>query len=313
MEYNERDITPQEVRENLLGVISSVKEVMEDLSGCCCQSSRSSIQYGGRMLQLCECVTEGAPNPTMQRRKFLVGAGSLAVGSTAAIGTGAFSLQATGGSSIDVVGESSALLGVVPNTDSEYIDDTDPVTIDLATDTGNGGTGITEMSNVIIQPAFTLTNNADEKLYVEINNPFSNNNITTSGSGSAPKGIDVQFLATPSTPVRDSTRYLGLIGRNSLPVNSGLGAEFNDPGSNVAFFLQGPNHDLGNRSSLTTGSKGKAGYLEIDPGQSFDVVYHVAVRRPGEGTSLDTSFEIEVHNDSSLMSKDDSVDGFIEP
>jgi hypothetical protein len=254
----------------------------------------------------------------MERRKFLIGMGSLAAGGAAATGTGAFATQSSGDANIDVVGPDNALLSVDPNTKSDYVVDDNPVKIDLAAISDNGASGITEDSNFVIQPAFSLRNQSSETLYVEIRNPYANNDITsgssgTSGAGSsAVEGIDVQFLATPSAPISGPpNRKVGMIGRNSLPVNN-LGGEFDDPGSNVAYFLQGPGFDLGNRSSLTSGGKGKAGYLEIDPAQSFDVVYHVAVKTPGESTSLSADFQIEAFDDESQMTFDESVDDFIE-
>ncbi|MFB6178178.1 MAG: hypothetical protein ABEI77_00460 [Halorientalis sp.] len=54
----------------------------------------------------------------MQRRKFLIGAGSLAAGSAAAVGTGAFSrTSATRGVSVEASGDATAQLKLVPTSD----------------------------------------------------------------------------------------------------------------------------------------------------------------------------------------------------
>ena len=133
----------------------------------------------------------------MQRRKFLIGMGSLAAGSAAAMGTGAFSSRADRAMSIDVVGSESAYLGVYPNTGSEYVSG-DPLSINLAGDSGQGGSGVLQDAETVIRPAFQLKNQSSETLFVEIKNPLSNNDISSGSSvpnalstDNVPAGLDV--------------------------------------------------------------------------------------------------------------------------
>ena len=234
------------------------------------------------------------------RRKFLAGLGALASGSAAAVGTGAFSTSTDGSMSVDVVGPGSAYLGVDGNTTSEYVSQSSPVTIDLASDSGNGGSGLAEMSDTIISPVFTLENNSSESLYVEIHNPLANNDISTS-SGPAPAGVDVQFLTAPSLPLRNynNNTEIALIGRDTaVAENNGLGGGFDDPGSNEYWFHQGPNDvpsNAPNRTPLKEGRGAPAGALEIGTGESYPVVFRVAVQDPGN-VSLSSDFHIEAYD-----------------
>ena len=78
----------------------------------------------------------------MQRRKFLIGVGSLAAGSAAAMGTGAFTaMSATRDANIDVVTDSNGLIGLVDTTDSDVVrtTDNDELTIDFTADGSAGG------------------------------------------------------------------------------------------------------------------------------------------------------------------------------
>jgi len=57
----------------------------------------------------------------MKRRKFIIGAGSIAAGSAAAIGTGAFtSVEADRGVTVNVAGDESALLALAPCDTGSY-------------------------------------------------------------------------------------------------------------------------------------------------------------------------------------------------
>lgn len=252
-----------------------------------------------------------------KRRKFLAGLGALATGSTAAIGTGALSVTQSGTAQV-TVSSSNSLAEVDANTSSDYITDTNPVTIDIS----NNGNGVPEMSNTVIQPAFTVSNTSSEKLYAEILNPFANTDMTTAGGAAgtgvgdkAIAGVDVQFIATTAgTEISASpNRNAALIGRDELPNGNPLGAGFDDPGSNAQFFLQGSGFSLSNsdRTSLQNSGKTQAGYLEIDPAQSFDVIYQIAAQSPGD-VDLSEDFEISVTNDESDMNLSNRVDDHLE-
>jgi len=69
----------------------------------------------------------------MERRKFVVGLGALAAGSSAAVGTGAFTaMNAPREAQIDVVDDTQGLIGLEAGTDSDAIDvEDDELSIDL--------------------------------------------------------------------------------------------------------------------------------------------------------------------------------------
>lgn len=250
-----------------------------------------------------------------RRRKFLAGLGALASGSAAAIGTGALSVTSQGTAEIQVSGE-GALAEVDANTSSDYVTDTDPITIDVS----DGGNGVPEKTNTVVQPAFTIKNNSSEQLYAEVLNPYANTDMTDAGGAAgagvgnkAVAGVDVQFIATTAgTEISNSPgRRAALIGRDELPNGNPLGDQFDDPGSNAQFFLQGSGFTTSNRTSLQNSSKTKAGYLEIDPGQSFDVIYQLAVQTPGD-VDLSAAFELSIVDDEADTNLSNKVDDHIE-
>ena len=77
----------------------------------------------------------------MERRKFVVGLGALAAGSSAAMGTGAFTQMTTDGRdmTVDVVNDDVASIALVPGANSDkvsYIDGDGDLTIDLGAGDG---------------------------------------------------------------------------------------------------------------------------------------------------------------------------------
>ncbi|MFB6123833.1 MAG: hypothetical protein ABEJ78_10290 [Haloferacaceae archaeon] len=95
----------------------------------------------------------------MQRRKFIAGVGALAAGGAAALGTGAFtSARASRIVSVDVTGDQQSYLGLRPNADSGAVSTGSDGTlaIDLASDSGHGGTGIPNDGVTRLWPAFEL-------------------------------------------------------------------------------------------------------------------------------------------------------------
>ena len=81
----------------------------------------------------------------MERRKFLIGMGSLAAGTAAATGTGAFTaMSASRDTNIDVVTDSNGLIGLVDTTDGDVVRTTDngELTIDFTADGNAGGVNV---------------------------------------------------------------------------------------------------------------------------------------------------------------------------
>jgi hypothetical protein len=254
----------------------------------------------------------------MERRKFIAGLGSLTAAGAVGLGTGAFSTQAERTMNIDVVGDGNAYLGLDPNTSSDYIEQSSPLAINLASNSGNGGSGLPEYSDTMVAPAFTLANQSNETLYVEVDNPLANNVIESYGADLDPssdnfpnfgqrgggrdrdlgvKGLDVQFFATGNLPITSNS---ALIGRDEPPENSGgLGGEFDDIGSNVNLFgsSEGINN---NRIDLTSFD---AGALELESGDDVMICLRVVTQEVEvDIPSLD--FRVEAYDSTDPLSYD---------
>jgi hypothetical protein len=121
-------------------------------------------------------------NTTMNRRKFLVGAGSLAAGSAAAMGTGAFTSVSAGRSvTVATAGDADAFLSIEKATDSdgnvtpnaeEYVDvDADGiVSIDLASsdDTTGSASGVNKNAKTIFDNLLDITNQGTQEVVLSI-------------------------------------------------------------------------------------------------------------------------------------------------
>ena len=139
----------------------------------------------------------------MQRRKYLIGLGSLAAGGAAATGTGAFtSVEASRSVSVNVADDSSALLSLDavsedndPNANSAYADESgNTISIDVSdnNDTGFGGTdpnGLNPDSTTRIFDIFTVKNQGTQAVAVYVDpddgvslSSSSNNNTISSGA-----------------------------------------------------------------------------------------------------------------------------------
>jgi hypothetical protein len=107
----------------------------------------------------------------MERRKFVIGAGALLTGSTAAIGTGAISEMSSGGRSVtvQVVDDSSAYVQLEPagsrdedNMNGHYAEQTgDTLEIDVADAPNAFGDGVNPDSTYYIDNVFTIGNDTD--------------------------------------------------------------------------------------------------------------------------------------------------------
>ena len=108
----------------------------------------------------------------MERRKFIIGAGALATGSAAAVGTGAFSsVEANRDVNVDVTGDASAYLGLIPTSayaqnpsgSSEirlnFNDDSDPA---------GGGEGLNADGITTFNSVFEIQNQGDNSVRIGI-------------------------------------------------------------------------------------------------------------------------------------------------
>jgi hypothetical protein len=126
----------------------------------------------------------------MDRRKFMLGLGSLAAGGAAAMGTGAFSrVQADRNISVDVVGDANAFLGVeqaAPTSDSNYNGGNEPyvegqgnptkIALNFDDPSGVGGNGISDRALWVFEHLLTITNQGTQPVQIGIDFLDSNGN-----------------------------------------------------------------------------------------------------------------------------------------
>ena len=98
----------------------------------------------------------------MERRKFVIGAGALATGSAAAVGSGAFtSVEADRQVEVNVTDDASAYLGLGaadhPNGDEYVDDDGDTIGVNI-TETDAGGQGLNPNATTNIENLVEVTN-----------------------------------------------------------------------------------------------------------------------------------------------------------
>ncbi len=104
----------------------------------------------------------------MERRKFMLGVGSLAAGSAATIGTGAFNFaNVERGVGVDVVDDSDAFLAL--NSTSPYSDGSDKqLKLTFDDDAGVGGDGLNENSDYSFTGVFSIRNQGSQPVGVWI-------------------------------------------------------------------------------------------------------------------------------------------------
>ena len=114
-------------------------------------------------------AVETTVTTTMERRKFVIGAGALATGSAAAVGSGAFtSVQADRDVEVDVAGDADAFLSLGPSGDpnGEYVDDGgDVIGLDF-TDSDKGGDGINDEAYTIFESVLEVQNQGTQSVKV---------------------------------------------------------------------------------------------------------------------------------------------------
>ena len=104
----------------------------------------------------------------MERRKFLIGAGSTALGASALVGSGAFSyVRADRDVTIAVVSDSSAYLKLEEN--SAYADEVNgQLELDFASDNGEGGEGLNDDADTRFDNVFKIKNQGTNDVRVSI-------------------------------------------------------------------------------------------------------------------------------------------------
>jgi hypothetical protein len=142
----------------------------------------------------------------MNRRKFLIGTGSLAAGSAAAMGTGAFtSVSANRTVNIDLADDSSAFLKLEPGN-SGLISDTEQGTLEIdITDTEAGGQGanmnavttIGDPNNPEDEHAYKVVNQGTQSVMFKQNYYFTETDWIE-GNGNGQSHINFEVLANSS-------------------------------------------------------------------------------------------------------------------
>jgi hypothetical protein len=215
----------------------------------------------------------------MRRRKFLATIGSLAAGSAAAVGTGAVETISTDRAhEVDVAGDASAYLGIDANDSSQFVNvgsNDKLVSLDFASKSNNGGTGVNNEGSTEVRPAFHLRNQGDREMYVAINNPLQNDDISSSqnnttgftgGGVKVPAGIDFQFAASTTEPGFNSGQ-VGLIGRDDAP---SPGNNFGTPSDPSTMALRAGASFPYNFVRLED-----TGHVRIPPGKSVPITVRV--------------------------------------
>jgi len=237
----------------------------------------------------------------MQRRNLLIGMGSLAAGGAATLGTGAVdTIQTERGMAVDIAGDGAAYLGMEPNTDSEFVKTTNTngqIKLDFASN-NNGGKGVNTDGVTAARPAYTLSNQTSETLYIEVNNPLrnpeystkaNNNNFAADDSVEVPAGVDVQFIAATSDFVdpTSSGGSVALIDRDTVPNYNG--SNFDDPSGNVQARTKITSNYSNNYNTLD--SDNKTGHIELGAGEDIDVIVRVVVN--SAFYKLDSATDVE--------------------
>lgn len=166
----------------------------------------------------------------MERRKFLIGAGSAAVGASALIGSGAFtSVQAERDFNVEVVGDEDALLGIAPydGPNGQYASEENGlVEVDFTSNDEAEETGLNDRARTNIENVLEITNNGTQDVLVNVALEDSDGNV----GGDVANGLEVGISGDDDTDfARLGPDYDG----DELEVgeSAGLGFFFNYDGS----------------------------------------------------------------------------------
>jgi hypothetical protein len=175
----------------------------------------------------------------MERRKFLVGMGSLAAGGAAAMGTGAFtSVTANRDIEVEVADDASAFLAIEPeNTPNgnEYADVDSDGTVSLDfTNTNNsgysgGGDGLNKDADTTIRDILQVTNQGTQDVIVGVTGLPPSMSIYTDDGDVAANGNSTSLNQDNYSP---SSGNLALVEAGEAMDN--VGVIFRDPPNNLS-------------------------------------------------------------------------------
>jgi hypothetical protein len=216
----------------------------------------------------------------MNRRKFLIGAGSLAAGSAAAMGTGAFtSVEANRTVTVSTAEDSDALLrmeATSDNANSEYATTQNgEISIDLGGLTGNEqGSGVNQNATTRVFDIFTIQNQGTQPAIVYAQ-PSSLKEDDAFDDSVDNVYVDPQFSDMPN----DGDSSLGTLsdGETKFGSLSGIGGSVEDFET-----------DLFENNSEVPYSPNT---FLLGVGQSFD--FGLYVKTTGEVNNVDIDIDIE--------------------
>lgn len=224
----------------------------------------------------------------MQRRKFLIGAGSLAAGSAAVMGTGAFtSVDARRTAKVNVSGDSAALLGLDASsgTNSAYATQTGSgevrVEFDATDDVYGDANGVNPDALTKVYETFAVQNNGTQPVAVHV--PPESVSPASAGAADGDYSgfyIDPQFTNRPNGGYDDG------------PISG-----------TVVYYLSGGEPDFQAAASRAfNGEGGVANYI-LDAGESMDFGWYIDAE--------DDSFSEEI--DFTIRASAEDVPGWYSP
>ena len=214
------------------------------------------------------------------KRQMILGLGSVAAGSGALIGTGAFDVTAQRSATVDVSGDSAALLKLESADGTFVSEDGTTGEIGINFDATNSNS-LNPSSITVLGPAFAVTNvNGTGSLFVE---------VATGTLGSAVE--DLAFVYEPA--LNDGSSHNGVVTTDTSAYTTGGTLGYvDDRGTAAITDPQG--------SSTTSipgvGTVNTKGYLEIQPGATL-VVSAVVVTSTGTATDDTSTFTMEAFED----------------
>ena len=221
----------------------------------------------------------------MERRKFVIGLGSLAAGGAAAMGSGAVS-QITADRDVDlrIAGDSNAYLGLEPGPGAgsgtnKYVEEASDGTLEFKFgDQANGATGggVNNRADTVLEEAVTITNQSDRELWIWAGFAHSTGDAVDPTSGGA-RSVELVANATDIT-------YPGDEDKSTEPATSRVLGQTETTG---AISLGSGNSVDVDLNFLVDGSN--------DPRDSdFLTVFRAEDEDPGDTTISDHEFDVNV-------------------
>lgn len=155
----------------------------------------------------------------MERRKFVVGIGSLAAGGAAAMGTGAFtSVTASRNVDVAVANDSAAYLGLsgTGGANQDYVTDdgssgTLSIDLDSSQSVAGGGDGVNPNALTEIDFVFEISNQGTQPVDVSLSKSGANSDL-------------IEFYATDDTSASDPYSNGTQLGANAVSLDAGESA-----------------------------------------------------------------------------------------